>query len=137
MLSRAQDAQYMEAAQPDAQPCMQAACELLSAPLANLRESSVQRFGFLLNFCHTKMSYPSFADGRSTDIALEQLERPLINTATGRKAHASAYTILPTDERTTTANWFYRITLDTWVPEIFALLISAASIIAIAAILDH
>lgn len=86
------------------------------------------------------MSDPSLADAGSTDIALEHLERPLINNATGPGTHKAKYTSLPTDEyaashQAPTANWFYRITLDTWAPEALALFISAASIIAITAIL--
>jgi hypothetical protein len=114
---------------------------VLSAPLANLRESGVlQRSGFLPNFCYTEMSYPSFTDGGSTDIALEQLERPLINNATGRKSHAAEYISLSTGDyaashKAPTASWFYRITLDTWAPEILALIISAASIAGIIALL--
>jgi hypothetical protein len=146
------------------------------------------------------MSYPSFADGGSTDIALEQLERPLLNIATGPRVSDVEYTSLPTDttsdhferpsidtgpgpdgqdaeyaflptdtksdhpeqpsidiglvpkeqddgyaslptdeyataHQAPTANWFYRITLDTWAPEALALFISAASILAITAIL--
>jgi hypothetical protein len=86
------------------------------------------------------MSYPSLTDGGSTDIALEHLERPLINNATGSRAHNAKYTSMSTDEDATShqapaASWFYRITLDTWIPEILALFISAASIIAITVIL--
>jgi hypothetical protein len=87
------------------------------------------------------MSHPSLTDGCSTDIALEHLERPLINNSTGPRAHKAKYTFLSTDEDATShqgpaASWFCRITLDTWIPEILALFISAASIAAIIAILD-
>ena len=86
------------------------------------------------------MSYPSLADASSTDIALEHLERPLINHTTEPSVQNTKYTSLPTDEHAAshlapTASWFYRITLDTWIPEILALFISAASITAITAIL--
>jgi hypothetical protein len=148
------------------------------------------------------MSSASFADGGSTDIALEQLESPLINNATGPRVLDRGYTSLPTDitsehherqfidtgpgpdgqnaqyaflptdttsdhperpsidtgpgpkeqddgyaslptdeyatsHQALTANWFHRITLDTWAPEAVALFISAASIIAITVILAH
>jgi len=86
------------------------------------------------------MSYESFADGGGTDIALEQLETPLINTATGHKAHAAEDTFSPNGDHVTshqapTASWFYRITLDTWIPEALALFISAASIAGIIGLL--
>jgi hypothetical protein len=88
------------------------------------------------------MSHQLLADSGSADIALEHRERPSISTDTGIKAQDAKYVSLPTDEYATscqapTASWFYRITLDSWVPEIFALFISAASIIAITAILEH
>jgi hypothetical protein len=88
------------------------------------------------------MSHQLLADSGSTDIALEYRERPSINTDTGIKTQNAKYASLSTDEsatscQTPTSSWFYRITLDTWVPEIFALFISAASIIAITAILEH
>jgi hypothetical protein len=86
------------------------------------------------------MSYPSLADGGGTDIALEHLERPLINNATRPRVQNAKYTSLSTEEYATshqapTGSWFYRITLDTWIPEILALFISAIPIVAITAIL--
>jgi len=118
------------------------------------------------------MSSSSFANGGSTDIALDQLKRPLIYTDTepevqsaerassltaitsgdcersfietgsGSKRRNAEYTFLPTGEYGTshqaaTVSRFYRITLDTWVPEILALLASTASIVAITAILKY
>jgi hypothetical protein len=88
------------------------------------------------------MSHQSSADSASTEIAVEQLERPFIDTDTGSNVRNAKYTSLPTDEcatprRAPTANWFYRITLDTWVPEILALFVSAASIVAITSILKY
>jgi hypothetical protein len=65
----------------------------------------------------------------------------LINNTTGPRVQNTKYTALSIDEDATShqapaASWFYRITLDTWIPEILALFISAASIAAIIAILD-
>jgi hypothetical protein len=88
------------------------------------------------------MSHQSLADSGSPDITPEHHERPSIDTDTEPKVQNAKYTSLPTDEYATshqapTASWFYRITLDTWVPETLALFISAASIIAITAILKY
>jgi hypothetical protein len=89
-----------------------------------------------------KMSAQSFINSSSTDIASEHCEGPCIDTNTGLEVQDAKYTSLPTNEYTTshqalTASLFYRITLDTWVPEALALFISAASIIAIAGILTY
>lgn len=134
----------MKAAQPDVQPCMKAASELSRTPPSSRVCKGALRATVSLFFTslNTNMSNPSFADGGSTDVALEQLERPLIDTTTGRRVQAANYTSLPADEYATshqasTANWFYRITLDTWVPETLALFISAAPTVAITAILKH
>lgn len=75
-----------------------------------------------------------------TDITSDHPERPSIDTGSEPKEQDDGYASLPTDEyatshQTPTANWFYRTTLDTWIPEILALFISAASIIAITGIL--
>jgi hypothetical protein len=86
------------------------------------------------------MSTRSYADSVSTHIASEHRERPSIDTNTGLKVQNAKYTSLPTDEYATShqapsASWSYRISLDTWVPEAFALFISTTSIIAITALL--
>ena len=86
------------------------------------------------------MSHQSLADDSSTDITPEHRQRPSVDTSTGLKVQNAKYTSLPTDEYATSqqapsASWFYRITLDTWVPEILALFISSASIVATTAIL--
>jgi hypothetical protein len=86
------------------------------------------------------MSTQSFACSGSTEIASENHERPSIDTNTGLKIQNAKYTSLRTDEYATSdqapaASWSYRISLDTWVPEAFAPFTSAASIIAITALL--
>jgi hypothetical protein len=76
-----------------------------------------------------------------TDITSEQHERPSMDTGLGPNGQNTEYTSLPIDEddatshQAPTANWFYRITLDTWVPETLALFISAVSIGAITLLL--
>jgi len=139
-------------------------CELKTVQRANI--------GLPLDFCDSKMSYPSLTDVGSTDIALEHFDRPLINTCAdsriknaehtslhtdvtsddcerpsldtslGPKGRNAEYTSLPTGEHDTshqapTVSWFYRTTLDTWVPESLALFVSATSIVAITATLKY
>jgi hypothetical protein len=77
-----------------------------------------------------------------TDTTSDHPEQESIDTGLELKEQDDGYASLPTDEyatshQTPTANWFYRITLDTWAPEALALSISAASIIAITVILAH
>lgn len=97
------------------------------------------RCKFLLSH-NDKMSQESIAFTSSTDIPLEYRERASTETDTGQEIQNAKYTSVPTDEnaasyRVPTASLFYRITIDTWVPEILALILSVASLVAIGAIL--
>jgi hypothetical protein len=122
--------------------CMEAASELPSTPLTNhvSTRAMCARIYFSAASFINKMPAQSFADSGSTDIASEDHERPSMDTGPGSKEQNTEYTSLPTDgdassHQVPIASWFYRITLDTWAPEILSLFISAASIGAIAALL--
>jgi hypothetical protein len=122
--------------------CMEAASGLPSTPLTNRvsKRAMCARIRFSAAPFINEMPAQSFADSGSTDIASERHERPSIDTGPGSKEQTTEYTSLPADEdatsyQVTTVSWFYRITLDTWAPEILALFISVASIGAITALL--
>lgn len=114
-----------------------------SCPSFEYKRAMHTRINFSLANSHDdKMSssQESVAFTSSTDIALEHRERPSSETDTGLQVQHDKYTSVPTNEDATfcqapSASWFYRIIIDTWVPEILALSISVASIIAIGAIL--